>query len=350
MLTEEEFLRFFPFHWECKCCHKKSTFRGEQFSLENVLNEDFSKIADDDSLDYVTSFEDIEKAKSAIKYITYETTATYCTVNCKCLNCLTNINISAWVEVSKEKLSDTEYRIEIVDLSITDGDLDLICEPGLYRGTDIATGLNQLYLRWFYLSGDITVVCPFIESNSVDYFESIGQQILKTYSFIHGGESNTNPFKRIITRDNLWNIDLKRPIGIEKRILSFIENNSNYIYQDHLSSILIPDRSLGAGLCKIIKNNLFGINLRIERNQKLKDHHYYRGYFHGKLYGASFGKTSEIVVTSYNYVSVETLQFESVSLHFSTPEKLEFQVEKMFHDKQLEISLIDDFLSKYTVL
>lgn len=75
MLTDDEFSRFFPFHWECNNCKCKSTFRGEGFCLSNILPKYFDKTFNDRSIEEVSIFKDRGKAINTIKTQTNGTSA-----------------------------------------------------------------------------------------------------------------------------------------------------------------------------------------------------------------------------------------------------------------------------------
>lgn len=88
----------------------------------------------------------------------------------------------SWVEFEKEDKGNNKFKVNIVDVSIIDSDSKLICETGLYRGVDIAVGLNDLFLRWWYLNGEIIIICPFISGDGISYFDQIGNKIFKTHN------------------------------------------------------------------------------------------------------------------------------------------------------------------------
>jgi hypothetical protein len=350
MLTDIEFRRFFPFHWECNMCNCKSTFGGEAFLLRQTIQEYFKDTFSDQTIEEIPIFKERDKAIETIRTHSNGTSAFVCEVQGKCHKCSSNVMLISWVEFEKENLGNNEFRLNLVDMSIIDSDANLICETGLYRGVDIAVGLNDLFLRWFYMKGEITIVCPFIVGDGISYFDEIGNKITKTHNNIYIDAHIHNPFKRIITRDNIYNQSRKRFEGIEERLTDFILSNASYGYDKNLSSYIIPTGNLGAGLCKIFDENLYGVNIIQKVEAQLRDHIYYRGYFHGKLYGAKLGEFSEVVVSSYNYIDVETLQFESVALQQIESKQFDFQIQKMFDDNRLSVKYIEKPLKEYTVL
>ena len=102
MLTDNEFMRFFPFHWECNCCKCKSTFRGEGFYLHEIVQEYFDKTFNDQTIEEVSIFKEHEKAINTIKTLSNGTSAFICEVEGRCLRCSSHIHLVSWVEFDKE--------------------------------------------------------------------------------------------------------------------------------------------------------------------------------------------------------------------------------------------------------
>ena len=134
MFEKEHFLIFHPFHWECKNCHQKSTFYGEGFSLQQKLDKTFENQRNDRSIEEVKIFKQFKDSVSTIKTLENQSSGIICEEECVCIKCGLLSRITCWVEISKNRISDDEYKVQIEDIIILAGDLILKCIPGLYRG------------------------------------------------------------------------------------------------------------------------------------------------------------------------------------------------------------------------
>ena len=350
MFEKEHFLIFHPFHWECRNCHQKSTFCGEGFSLKQKLDKTFENQQNDRSIEEVKIFKQFKDSVSTIKTLENQSSGVICEEECVCIKCGLLSRITCWVEISKNRISDDEYKVQIEDIIILDGDLILKCIPGLYRGIDIVVGLNNLYLRWWYLNGDINIICPFIGSDEFSYLDDVGRKIYKTHNNIFIDRNNRNPFNQIITRDNLWNIEQKSWIPIKERLRRYIVDHCSYEWDENLNANIIREGAKGSGILHYFTENIQGVNIRSNVPKKDRDNFYYKGYFHGKMYGAILAENAEVVITSYNYVNVETLQFESVALQRMDKTEFKYQIDKMSKDSKLELDLMENPLKDFETL
>jgi len=265
-----------------------------------------------------------------------ETTGLFVTINGRCTNrkCGCETNLKVWVELGVERKDGSSVLLNVLNTVLVDGeDLIVDAHPGFYRGIDIATGLNNLYLRWWYLGADIFVICPFIGKSELKFFDEIGLQILKTYNSMMISRPINNPFKKIITRKNAQhNFKKAKTSELIYDYLHEIDNNMVFL-----------DGYPGSGLEFVFSGSLFEVEniprkgYHGQENEHLK----FANYFHGKLYGACFNGMSEVVVTSYNYTSVESLQLESLSFVRSSEENLRRQIEIFENDQHMAISPVE---------
>ncbi|MGC9337907.1 MAG: hypothetical protein ACP5EQ_07425 [Candidatus Cloacimonadia bacterium] len=350
MFEKKHFLMFHPFHWECTNCDQKSTFQGEGFNLKNLLDNVFKDIQDDEDIMKIRIFKHFAESERTIKTLGNECSGIICEVEGVCTECGMSLKIVCWVEISKKLLGENDYKLQIEDIIILDGDLNLQCAPGLYRGVDIAVGLNNLYMRWWYLNGDISIICPFIDSEGFSYFDDVGRKIHKTYNNMFIDKTNRNPFTKIISRDKLWDLDKRRWVSLEERLRKYIGDDCSYKWDDTLKANIIREGDKGSGILNYFTENMLGVNIRSSLPKKDRDNFYYKGYFHCKIYGAILAEYAEVVITSYNYLNVETLQFESVVLQRMDKTELQYQVNKISRDSKLELELIENPLEDFNTL
>lgn len=328
----EEINDIVPFYYSCVECGAKGSFHGYPF-LDTTFENDLQDWIDTEDLDKCLLFKDNYKAKELIKNIFKgETSAIISKLAGKCSKCKSELDLNVWVKFHVYDQEDNLIRISVENTVLLDG-TGLIVEsiPGFYRGVDIASGLHKLYLRWWFLEGDIYVFCPFIEENNYKYFDDIGNDILITYNCLKENSMNRQPFKMITARNHLWDYKKRQRTTIKDRVCKFmksIESDRDYMLG-----------GIGEGVSFLFRDSLYGVKTLSPENKSPEN---FKTYFHAKMYGAvtQFNR-AEMVLTSYNYVAVETMQLESLSFADVDKEAFMKQVYKFQDDPHLKIEKID---------
>jgi hypothetical protein len=322
-------------------CHTKNTFYGAPFINENDLYKYSNELIDLESLEKISFLRNSQEAQEVLKNLYEdETAAIICSLNGQCPECLTSMKLTVWVHFEVHKHNqDSSVNIEIINYQILDGDyISISCTPGFYRGVDIASGLHHLYMRWWYLKGEISVICPFIDKDGLQYFDDIGVHILKTNNCRLYTTNHQNPFKRIIFRNRQDGDDFQKTT-ITKLIQEFLEENC-HVENNDWESLRVGEP--GSGIKFVMNNSLVKVNTKWEKqNFPENKHHASASYFHGKLYGALLTDKAEMVITSYNYSNRETLQLESATLVETSRENLIHQINKFENDGYMTQELVE---------
>lgn len=333
----KDYTEIMPFSWRCSVCDHLMPLDGDIYDETQILNQ-FKDSINLDQLDRHPLIRTDNISHVVLRSLTEgETTGLIITANGRCTNsnCGCSFTFRVWLELELERKDEPYALFTVLNSIILDGDLiskDAI--PGLYRGTDIAGGLSDLYLRWWYLKGEIFVICPFISMNQLKTFDELGLKILKTHNSIMVSNPIYNPFKMIITRYHIMH-NFKWHTTFPKLVKMYLKRFSE--------DGIFLDREPGDGLHSIFRKNLYGVKNRPvkgckgEENEALK----YASYFHGKLYGACLKGSAEVVITSYNYTGVEGLQLESLAFVQTSEENLRRQIEIFTNDQHMTISPID---------
>ncbi len=322
----------FPFCWSCSFCGKKFTPHGAFYNEQDIL-QSFPDSIHVDELDSIPILANNHEAQETIRYLfPGETAAIICSSQGQCTNreCKMPFELKAWIDIDLLEKDNEHLKLNVNGFEILDGDyLQISCSPGFYRGVDIAEALSRLFLRWFYLKGEISVFCPFIDQEHLEYFDKTGINILKTNSSLGNPRSNANPFKKIITR---------RHTGFGRDRTTMTESIKRYLKE------LNGDRSFiegqpGSGLVFVMTGSLIEVENR--PRVELQDHHKYANYFHAKLYGGLLAENAEIVVTSYNYAFPEILQLESFAFMRISRDDFEHQISKFIDDIHMTLHPVD---------
>ena len=312
----------FPFCWKCNVCGETFLPHGDFFREEHIFQPFQETTIHTEELNKIPILSRNYDAQEKIKNMFQgEKAAITCSMGGQCPQCNVPFDLKTWIDFELYEKQNRYLKLYVNDYEILDGDnIQIHSIPGFYRGTDIAGGLSKLFLRWFYLKGDIFVICPFIVKEELEYFDNIGIKILKTNSSLGNQKYHANPFKKIITR---------RHTGFGQDRTTMTESIRKYLEE------LNGDRSFiegqpGSGLVFVMTGSLVEVENRPRR--KLQGHHQYANYFHAKLYGGLLNGTAEVVITSYNYTVPETLQLESLAFLQISKEDFEYQISKFLND------------------
>jgi len=317
----EEF-DLFPFCWKCTVCGETFLPYGDFFTEEDILEPFQEKVIHAEELSRISILATNYEAQDTIKNMFQgENAAIVCSLKSCCPRCKVIFNLNTWIDLKLYEKENGYLKLSVNGYEILNGDnIQIHSIPGFYRGTDIAGGLNRLFLRWFYLKGDIFVICPFIVEEELEYFDNIGIKILKTNNSLGNPKYPVNPFKKIITR-------MYTGFGQDRSTMT--ESIRKYLKK------LNGDRSFiegqpGSGLVFVMEGSL--IEVENVPKHELQGHHQYANYFHAKLYAGLLDDTAEVVITSYNYTVPEILQLESLAFLRISKEDFEHQISKFVND------------------
>lgn len=311
----------FPFCWKCTACGKMIP-PSCKFISEKDIYKTFQDVINVDELNKIPILARNYRAQETIKNMFKgEKSAIILSIKGQCPICNMPSTLAIWVELELYHKEDEYLTLSVNHYEILDGDyIQLGSIPGFYRGVDIASGLNNLFLRWFYLNGEIYVICPFINKEELEYFDKIGRRILITNSSLGNPKYYTNPFKKIITR---------RYTGSGKDRTTMTELIGKYLKGLNGDTCFIEGNP-GSGIIFIMTGSLTEVENKPRR--ELQDHHQYANYFHAKFYGGLLNDTAEIVITSYNYTVPEILQLESLAFLEISKDDFKHQIAKFVKD------------------
>jgi hypothetical protein len=301
---------------------------GAHFDV-SLFESDFEDWIDAEDLDKIPLFKNDHKAKEVIRNITKgEVTAIISKLQGVCPKCGGEMDLEVWIKFLVDDREDNMVLLSIENEIILDGSrLRVEAIPGFYRGVDIADGLHKLYLRWWFLGGDIYIFCPFINVDCYEYLDQIGNDIQIIYSSMMADEKSRQPFKMIVTRRIL---SAKYNDTAETRIEKFMSKTER-------DMSFIPGRP-GKGI-DFLSESFFGVETVSPKDKAPEN---YKTYFHGKMYGAvmPYGR-AEMVLTSYNYIEYETMQLESLSFVDIDEGTFMKQVYKFKDDPHMKIEKVD---------
>ena len=329
-----------PFHWQCSFCDHIMPLSGDVYD-EKPIYKAFEDYIDMEYLEKHPFIKDDRLSFDVLKNLSEgDTTGLITSVEGQCANpeCKLSFELKVWMELELERKDGSNALFNVTNIILLDGDMIKVNSiPGFYRGIDIAEGLSNLYLRWWHLKGEIFVICPFIGMRELKFFDDVGLRILKTHNSIMVSNPIHNPFNRIITRKNVSH-NFKRT-----KISHLIDSYLYELSEDRIFLYGYP----GSGLLFVFKNNAYEVeNLpRGEFFGQENEPQRFANYFHGKLYGACFNGRAEVVITSYNYTVVESLQPESLAFIQTSEDMLRHQIEIFERDQHMTITPLD--LSRY---
>lgn len=315
-----------PFGWRCDLCDMEYAL-AEFFDGQALLAAFAAPMTIDEICKILSlSWDASEKIKNLFPGDSFAVISAF-KGKCRNRGCGAELDLVVWVRISiEDKMDDGIFQFSISDYFVIDGDsISVASNPGFYRGMDIAEGLHKLYLRWWYLGGEITVVCPFIGKKELEFFDRIGLDILRTVN-----RPKENPFKRIITRQATYEYQHRKWVTILNKIDEYLDDSTDNDF--------LKEMNRGRGLEFVMKEALFGVECG--KLPKTLDNPQFQcaDYFHGKMYGALLRSGAEMVITSYNYVDREVLQLESLAFVETSKENYIHHVEIFGHDQYMTIT------------
>ena len=336
----KDYKEIMPFHWQCSFCNHIMSLQGDIYD-EKAIHEAFEDYIDLEYLEKHPLIKNDRLSHDVLKNLSEgDTTGLITPIEGQCTNpeCKLSLELQIWLELQLERKDGSNALFNVTNIILLDGDMIKVNSiPGFYRGVDIAGGLSNLYLRWWHLKGEIFVICPFIGLRELEFFDDVGLKILKTHNSIMVSNPIHNPFNRIITRKNVSH-NFKRT-----QISHLIDS---YLYELSEDRIFL-DGQPGSGLLFAFQDNIYEVE-NVPRGKCFGEENEpqrFANYFHGKLYGACFNGMAEVVITSYNYTVVESLQLESLAFIQTSEDNLRRQIEIFEHDQHMTITPVD--LSRY---
>jgi len=315
----------FPFRWSCRYCSRPYPL-ADFFDAKDIYKHFESPLLIAD-LRKITIL-DSKTVDKITQLYNGDTCAFVTKMNGKCINpkCNAELGLVVWIDIFVEDKSDTDVYITVSNYIILDGDIEVYSQPGFYRGIDIAAGLQDLYLRWWYLGGDISVFCPYIGLEEIRYFDNTGLSILKTVNV-----QRRNPFRRIVTRRINYNFGI--PVSFMEKVSDYLNNTDDAEW--------IKTYQKGMGLSFIFKGTLYGVETSKSKDKRMSDKSFELAhYFHAKMYGALLPYNAEMVITSYNYIEAEAMQLESLAFVEASKEDFEHQVQIFEKDQHMKIKVL----------
>lgn len=313
-----------PFGWRCDLCDMEYAL-AEFFDGQALFAAFAAPMIIDEVCKILSlSWDASEKIKNLFPGDSFAVISAF-EGKCRNRGCGAELDLIVWVRISiEDKVDDGIFQFSISDYFVIDGDsISVASNPGFYRGMDIAEGLHKLYLRWWYLGGEITVVCPFIGKKELEFFDRIGLDILRTVN-----RPKENPFKRIITRQATY--EYKKRVTILDKIHQYLDESTENDF--------VREINRGNGLEFVMKGALLGVECGKMPKTPYNPQFQCADYFHGKMYGALLRSGAEMVITSYNYVDREVLQLESLAFVETSKENYIHHIEIFEHDQYMTIT------------
>ena len=337
---QKNYTEIMPFSWKCSCCNHLMPLGGEIYDEKQIFKA-FEEYIDLEVLEKHPLIKTDNLSHEVLKNLSErDSTGLIVTAEGRCTNpeCGCPFELKIWLELELDRKDGSYALFNVSNTVLLAGDMIAVDSiPGFYRGVDIAEGLSNLYLRWWYLKGQIFIICHFIGMRELDFFDAVGLKILKTHNSIMVSNPIHNPFEKIITRKNTSH-NFKRA--------QFSQLIDMYLCELSEDRIFLEGQP-GSGLLFVFKHNVYEVqntpkkDLIGEENELQR----YVNYFHGKLYGACFNGTAEVVITSYNYTVTESLQLESLAFIITSEVNFHRQIEIFEKDQHMTITPVD--LSRY---
>ena len=334
---------FDGFYWQCTNCRQSYSLFGDSL-VEDIDTEIAEKRIFSPYYDINNPILNNQDFINILKNNLYRNEFyTVVSIEKNCLSCEKKIickillNVEIICEDERDGIIISTSNVFLIDSN----GLKLRAYPGLYRGVDISSNLERLILRWFYLSGDVTIISPFLSKSELEIFARVGI-ILNKLILTKNEKMDEIKIKFYIREEEDKNKYNYYNVTSKASIISFLNDLS---YNDEYNL------ELQKGLKTVLNNNLYllspseDVKFHIKMNEILKPnkknyrmnyHHNFWGSFHAKMYSAKLANFCELLITSLNLTTSEKIQLESMSFNRTSLKNYENQIKKLEEDGNFE--------------